>query len=95
MEEMKNSTELLDSLNGNLEKATVELAEINKDEELLEWPLTSVSELPVLLEDMRPFYQLWNVAFQFHSSYDIWYRGKVNPSDFENSFILYFLWPWL
>ena len=58
MEEMKNSTELLDSLNGNLEKATVELAEINKDEELLEWPLTSVSELPVLLEDMS--LKIWN-----------------------------------
>ena len=76
MEEMKSSTDLLDDLNRNLEEATKELAGINQDEQLLEWPLTFASDLPILLEDIRPFYHLWNVAFQFHKSYDVWFRGK-------------------
>ena len=75
IEEMKSSTDLLENLNRNLEEATEELGGINEDEELLEWPLTSASELPALLENIRPYYQLWNVAFQFHKNYDLWYRG--------------------
>ena len=76
-EEMKNSTEFLDDLNGKLEEASVELEQINQDEDLLGWPLTSASNLPVLIDTIQPYCQLWNVTYQFHNSYDLWYRGTV------------------
>lgn len=72
---MKQSTALLHDLHLKLQAAKAELAEINRDEALLEWPKTLAPDLPSLIELIDPYYQLWHVAYKFHQCHDKWFHG--------------------
>lgn len=76
-EEMRTCTNVLQDLHEKLQAANVELGEINFNENLLEWPITEVPTLPLLIENIEPYYQLWHVAYKFHLSHDIWFHGKL------------------
>ena len=81
MEEMRNSSALLESLHQKLQEAKAESDEINRDEGLLGWPLTLASDLPTLIEYIEPYYKLWHVAYSFHQNYDVWFHGPFCELD--------------
>lgn len=75
-EDMRSSTVLLQDLHQKLQVAQSDLQEINRDEELLKWPLTKAPTLPSLIKLIEPYYQLWHVAYKFHLNYDVWFHGR-------------------
>ena len=75
MEDMKHSTALLHDLHLKLQTAKNELSLINHDEALLEWTTTLAPDLPILIEQIDPYYQLWHVAYKFHQCHDKWFHG--------------------
>lgn len=83
MEEMRTSSALLDALHRNLQAAKDEANEINRDERLLDWPLTLAPQLHSLIEYIEPYYQLWHVAYHFHLNYDVWFHGPFKVSSVQ------------
>ena len=75
-EAMRNNTELLATINENLERARDELEQINKEEQLLEWEQSAFPNLQTMFTLKEPYERLWNTAYQFHQKHEQWLNGN-------------------
>ncbi|XP_031567893.1 dynein heavy chain 3, axonemal-like [Actinia tenebrosa] len=86
LEEMKKNVEKLDELDDALKKAVDELADLNTEEELLQWEPTQFPILQTMLAYKEPYEKLWKTALTFNNKHEAWLNGpfvEINAEEVE------------
>ncbi|KAK3717325.1 hypothetical protein QZH41_011557, partial [Actinostola sp. cb2023] len=86
LEEMKKNVEKLDELDESLKTAVDELAELNTEEELLQWQPTQFPILQSMLAYKEPYDKLWKTALSFNNKHEAWLNGpftNINAEEVE------------
>ena len=68
-------------LKATFDEVETATAKINQRETLLAVPKTQFSELSVILDDLKPLYELWVVASRFAKVFPEWVEGKFETLD--------------
>ncbi|XP_064624417.1 dynein axonemal heavy chain 3-like [Lineus longissimus] len=83
-DEMKINVEQLTKLHQNLEDAREELEGLNKEEELLEWEVSTFPQLQLMFQQKDPYDKLWNTALSFHTKHEQWLNGPFTDLNAED-----------
>ncbi|KAI4456226.1 dynein heavy chain family protein [Holotrichia oblita] len=81
MEEMRDNTEVVETLVQRLQEDKEEAAQINEEEQLLDFDPSPFMNLQKMLATVDPFDRLWHTVLKFHEDYDKWFYGPFKELD--------------
>jgi dynein heavy chain len=80
---MRSNVEKLSDINKLVEEYKLEAEQINRDQTLLAWEVTSFPKLQEIMTAKDPYEKLWNTAWQFYTSYEQWMNGPFQGLNAE------------
>ncbi|GJQ73710.1 DNAH3 [Trypoxylus dichotomus] len=81
MEEMHDNAEVVEGLVQKLQEDKEEAAQINEEEQLLDFDPSPFMNLQKMLTTVDPFDKLWHTVLKFHEDYDKWFYGPFKELD--------------